>query len=236
MAIAGNHEGDYSGYAGVSELYKHFHYSAPQQDHTKGQYYSFVYGNAKFIMLNANHRIGSGTLAADQYNWLINELENNDATWTIVSMHQPMYSVGKWGSQSGYDSVSKALRAQLSSVFAAYGVDLVLQGHDHAISRTYPINAEGEPTQDQWQEVGGVKYSVDPDGVIYVMNGPGGNQTRSPVDGAEKSLYSYMYSSRERSFAVISIDGNKLTLSTKYISGSSMVSYTGCTWGIQKTA
>lgn len=235
MAIAGNHEGDYATHQGVKELYKHFHYKYATQDTTQGIYYSFVYGNAKFIMLNANARVGS-KLAAAQYEWLENELKNNDATWTIVAMHQPMYSPGKWGSGAGYDGVSKALRAQLRGLFAEYGVDLVLQGHDHVISRTHPINGLGEPTEETWQEVGGVKYSVDPDGVIYVMNGPAGGQTRTPEAAAESEYYQYMKGSNARSYAEITIDGNKLTLSAKSIGGSGSTAYAGCTWGIQKSA
>ena len=239
MAIMGNHEGDYSGYHGTDEIVKHFNYMLPQQASTeKGAYYSFTYGNAKFIMLNANDRDSSRQLKKEQYDWLVSELENNTATWTIVAMHQPCYSPGGYGSQldGNKNAVALALQAQLRPVFAQYGVDLVLQGHDHVVSRTHAINSVGNVVAETWNTVDSINYSVDPDGVIYLETGPGGNQTRGPVSDADASLYKYMVSSKASSWSEISIDGNRLTVSVKYSTGTSTVSYDGCTWGIEKTA
>jgi 3',5'-cyclic AMP phosphodiesterase CpdA len=235
MALAGNHEGDYAAVMGTKELYKHFNIPVVNnQDITSGQYYSFVYGNAKFIMLNANDRV-SERIALKQYEWLVEELKNNDSTWTIVAMHQPMYSPGRWGSGStpGDTATSLGLRAQMKKLFADYGVDLVLQGHDHVVSRTFPINASGEPMKETWQEVDGVQYSVDPDGVIYVMNGPSGNQARTPVAEAEAKYYDYKLSSFAKSWGEITIDGNQLTLTAQYVSGSGSTVYKK--WGIMKS-
>ena len=138
-AISGNHETVYR--SGSNETYKHFNNKIPEQESTEmGYYYSFEYGNVKFIMLNTNSRNEDNTLKEEQYNWLINELENNDCLWTIVSLHNPIYSVGKYGLSSSYNKVCLALRDQLQGIFAEYGVDIVLQGHDHTISRTKPID------------------------------------------------------------------------------------------------
>ncbi len=238
MALAGNHEGDYDGHAGEHELNKHFNYKIPEQSSTaKGQYYSFVYGNAKFIMLNANERISGNNLSEEQVNWLISELENNDSMWTIVSMHQPCYSPGRYGSLPEVNGVSEAFKKQLAPIFAQYGVDLVLQGHDHVISRTNPINSAGVAVSETWNTVDGISYSVDPSGVIYLESGPGGNQTRGAISAANASHYYYqLASSKASSWSEITIDGNRMTVSTKYVgSDGSAVSYEGCTWGIEKT-
>lgn len=239
MAVMGNHEGDYSGYHGADEIIKHFNYNLPQQTSTeKGAYYSFNYGNAKFIVLNANDRDSYRQLKKEQYDWLISELENNTAMWTIVAMHQPCYSPGGYGSQISGDknAVALALQAQLRPVFAQYGVDLVLQGHDHVVSRTHAINGAGNIVAETWQTLDGINYSIDPDGVIYLETGPGGNQPRSPVSDADRSLYKYMLSAKTSSWSEISIDGNKLTVSVKYSSATATTAYSDCTWGIQKTA
>lgn len=231
MAISGNHETTYKN--GSNETYKHFHNKMPKQSTELGYYYSFVYGNAKFIMLNTNS-LTNNKLEKTQYDWLVAELENNTSTWTFVSLHNPIYSVGKWGSNPEQNSICLALRGQLAGLFATYGVDVVLQGHDHTISRTYPINAEGKITNESVQTVGGVEYSIDPSGVIYVMNGPGGSQTREPHENCDKSMYSYARGSVECSWADFSIDGNILTVTVQYATNSGVQEY--AKWGIQKTA
>ncbi len=232
MAISGNHETT-QGDSGSNEQYKHFHNKMPTQDSTSlGYFYSFVYGNAKFIMLNTND-LSSGQLKPQQYNWLVNELQNNDCTWTIVAMHNPMYSVGKYGIDPARNYVSLQLRAQLQGLFAQYGVDVVLQGHDHVISRTYPINGQGQPQTETWQTIGGVSYTVDPSGVIYVMNGPAGNQSRGP-SGEAPTLYHYAHSSHKSSWAEFIISGNQMRVIVKHASGSSVQTYHD--WGIKKSA
>ena len=230
MAISGNHETTYKN--GSNEIFKHFHNKMPEQNTEKGYFYSFVYGNAKFIMLNTNRLTGT-KLTDDQYAWLVNELKSNTATWTIVAMHNPLYSAGKYGSNPDYNSISTGLRAQLQGIFAEYGVDVVLQGHDHLVSRTHPIDGNGKTTTETWETIDDVKYSVDPNGVVYVMNGPAGDQTRTKSDYANASLYNYIYSSKACSWAELEIDGNQLTVVVKYTDGTNVSEY--CRWGVLKT-
>ncbi len=212
MAISGNHETTYK--HGSNETYKHFHNKMPKQETKKGYYYSFNYGNAKFIMLNTNVLQGNG-LAEAQYQWLVNELSQNTATWTIVAMHNPMYSAGVYGSDPTRNDIAMALRGQLQGIFAEYGVDLVLQGHDHLISRTHPIDGDGVVQTETWETQGGIDYSVDPNGVLYVMSGTAGGQTRGPNSNMDASLYNYAVASVTSSWTEFSIEGNQLTATVK---------------------
>ena len=230
MAISGNHETTYK--HGSNETYKHFHNLIPEQETQLGYFYSFTYGNAKFIMLNTNQLTGS-KLKSDQTDWLISELENNTATWTFVALHNPLYSPGNYGSDPTKNSIALGLRAQLQGLFADYGVDVVLQGHDHVVSRTHPIDSNGATVQESWKTVNGVQYSLDPNGVLYVMNGPAGMQTRSPNGNRDESLYNYAQSSKACSWAEFAIDGNQLTVSLKYADGDSFNTYRQ--WGIIKS-
>ncbi len=230
MALSGNHETTYRN--GLNETFKHFNYKIPSQASTlQGFFYSFVYGNTKFIMLNTND-VTSNKLKDEQYNWLVNELKNNTATWTIVGMHCPMYSIGQWGANPDRNAPSLALRNQLQGLFAQYGVDIVLQGHDHLISRTYPINATGVAQTETWETVNGVQYSIDPSGVIYVMNGPAGNQSEKPIYG---TLENYMYGQKanQRSWAEFTIEGNTMKVIVKYYTGTETKTYHS--WGIVKS-
>lgn len=221
MAVAGNHD-VWSGYGGTHETYKHFNYKLSEQDTKSGIYYSFIYGNAKFIMINNSNDM----VTQEQYEWIEGELKNNQSFWTIVAMHQPLYSPGKWG----LATASLQMRTQLQGLFAEYGVDIVLQGHDHVVSRTYPINKQGQSQAETMEKIGEVEYSVNPDGVIYVMNGPAGDQSREPVS-INSSLYHYARGSYSRSWAEFTIDGNILLVEVKYYDGTQVKNY--YTWGIK---
>jgi len=229
MAISGNHETTYKN--GSNETFKHFHNKIPTQNSTeKGYYYSFVYGNAKFIMLNTNNLV-SNKLETAQYNWLVEELKNNKSTWTIVVLHNPMYSVGKYGANPSSNSIALALRAQLQSVFAQYGVDIVLQGHDHTVSRTYPINGDGQPQTETFVEQNGVNYSKNPSGVVYMMNGPGGNDRRDEYE-IDSSLYAYADGSNACSWAEFEVSTSSIKVTSKYVKNGVVTNY--YTWGIIK--
>ena len=228
MAIAGNHEvnGGFKNY----DTYNHFNNSIPPQSSTaSGYFYSFVYGNAKFIMLNTNDLNGN-KLTTEQYDWLVNELKSNDSKWKIVSLHNPLYSVGIWGSTN--NTIALALQEQLKSIFAQNKVDIVLQGHDHTISRTYPLNENGLPENETFETINGIEYSKNPNGVIYLTNGTTGSVTRGP-ENYDKALFKYATASKEATWSEISIDGDKLTVVVKhYDLGKESVYYK---WGINKS-
>lgn len=230
MAISGNHETTYNT-SGAEETFKHFNNSIPAQvSTTLGYFYSFIYGDVKFIMLNTNDLTGN-KLKAEQYNWLVNELETNTCKWTVVALHNPMYSAGKWGANSANNAIALALQGQLRGLFAQYGVDIVLQGHDHVISKTYPIDGNGIAQSEIIETIDGVEYSIDPSGVIYVMNGPAGSQTRVPYVKNDPR-YAYAEGSKAASWAELSFEGDILTVTVKYHDGTNERVYH--TWGIKK--
>ena len=231
MAISGNHETTYK--QGSNETFKHFNYKLPTQSSTLlGFFYSFHYGNAKFIMLNTNV-LTANRLTNEQYDWLVNELKNNTATWTIVSMHNPIYSAGRYGSEASRNEICLALRAQLQGIFAQYGVDLVLQGHDHVVSSTYPMNGQGQVQTESKQTIDGVEYTVNPQGVYYLLTGTSGGQTRAPYT-TDETLYKYALQSKASSFTNFEIDGNSMKINVCYYQSGEVKTYQ--TWGIQKTA
>lgn len=233
MALSGNHETTYKSGTGSSETYKHFNYSMPEQSTGYGFYYSYTYGGVKFIMINTNDLTGNSMLKADQLKWLEKELSENTEKWTIVSLHNPMYSPGKWGSGPN-NTIARQLTAQLSDLFARYGVDIVLQGHDHMVSKTNPIGAKGIPAKETFETVNGIEYSVNPQGVIYVMNGPAGNQARTDIYDHDKALYDYAEGSTASSWAEFEVNGDLITVYVKNAAKGSVVTLK--TWGIRKTA
>ncbi len=96
--------------------------------------YSYDYGDAHFTVLYTGSYVGDDRyLLEAQRDWLENDLKNSNAKWKILIIHEPVYHrVG--GGES---------RPWLYDVIEGYGVDLVLQGHSHLVTRTYPMK-DGE--------------------------------------------------------------------------------------------
>jgi 3',5'-cyclic AMP phosphodiesterase CpdA len=219
--VGGNHE--MVGYGGSQyDILRHFDAKMPQQDCTKGYYYSFDYGDVRFIQLNTNDAFGSSKkLSDEQYNWLVEQLETNDKKWLIVGMHHGMYSVGSWGNDSRIVHITKGLRNQLSDLFAQYGVDLVLQGHDHTYSYTYPI-AEGHTALQDAPTEG--DYFVNPQGVVYGMHGPAGDQPSDPWETYEEEYYKFAGRGEESSWAEVTVEEDRLTVTVKrYVAGAAEI-------------
>jgi len=231
MPISGNHEATYRN--GSHEIFKHFNLDLTEQDTSLGVYYSFDYGNAKFIMLDTNDLSGN-KIKADQYNWLVNTLKNNTKKWTIVSIHNPMYSVGKWGADSSQNLIAISLREQLSDLFAEYGVDIVLQGHDHTYSKTYPIGKGGVSQKDLiYESDSDINYCTNVKGVIYVMNGAAGDQSRG-VTAADSDLYELSGNSDKFSWAEIEVSSDKLSVKVYKYSLSTDEAVLWNSYGIKK--
>ncbi|BAK48092.1 hypothetical protein CXIVA_21250 [Clostridium sp. SY8519] len=100
-----------------------------------GTDYYYRYGNTLFITLDTNN-----------YNCATHEnvikkaiSENKDAKWKVVTIHQDIYGSGL--DHSASDGI--ILRTQLTPLFDKYGIDVVLQGHDHTYSRTYQLQSDG---------------------------------------------------------------------------------------------
>jgi hypothetical protein len=86
--------------------------------------YWFDYQGARIISLNSNER------QAEQAAWLDSLLQDQDRPkWTIVTFHHPIYSAAK-------ERDNPQLRSLWGPILERRGVDLVLQGHDHAYARS----------------------------------------------------------------------------------------------------
>jgi 3',5'-cyclic AMP phosphodiesterase CpdA len=84
--------------------------------------YRRVVGNVEFFVLDSNR------VNAAQTGWLRKVLPSSKARWKIVVFHHPAYTCG------GYRSNAAVVRRWVP-VFERFGVDLVLNGHDHNYQR-----------------------------------------------------------------------------------------------------
>jgi acid phosphatase type 7 len=87
---------------------------------------------------------------ATQYNFVKEDLNaaslNSTIDWIFVMFHRPMYS--SHAAHAGSDT----LRTAYHQLFSEYGVDLVLQSHNHLYERMLPLQFNskdpGEPIID----------------------------------------------------------------------------------------
>lgn len=130
----GNHDSMTTGYQ------NHFNVPNPFTEETNptkaGHGYYYTYGNALFIVINANNYN-----AADHEALIKKAIKANPNTkWRIVVMHQDIYGSGLDHS----DSDGILLRTQLTPIYDANKIDVVLQGHDHTYARTYQLSSDGQ--------------------------------------------------------------------------------------------
>lgn len=184
---AGNHEAKskVEGITDPNAIISHFqvqNQDIPKQDTSTGIYYSYVYENATFIVLNTNDVTDDGYLSDAQYDWAYEKAKNAQTDWKIILMHKSPYSNGPHAK----DDDVVAIRKQLNSLAADCDVDLVLSGHDHVYNRT-PYLAQGKTQQVTTKTTSyqGNNYTtaVNPSGTVFVIAGTAGvkNYALTPV-------------------------------------------------------
>lgn len=89
-------------------------------------YYSITYGNVYVAVINNSANL---TEAA---NWLKTDAANSNATWKILTLHQPPYYTNALGSSEAFHDI-------IAPAAEAAGIDIVFSGHDHSYARTEPM-------------------------------------------------------------------------------------------------
>ena len=117
IAAVGNHEGQ-----GVL-FHKYFPYPMFVSNR---YYYSYDYGPAHFTVID---QFTSYSVGSDQYNWMVNDLASTDKSWKIMIFHEPGWSAG--GGHANNTQVQNIIQP----LCVQYGVQLVINGHNHYYSR-----------------------------------------------------------------------------------------------------
>ena len=164
-----------------------------QIDHQSN--YSFDYGNAHFVFLDANPHLFDNQLPSPATyqappsfpftdypsilrDWLIHDLDSSDQTWKVVVFHQPTFS-------SGNATLRNDQMRTVAKLLEDHGVNMVFNGHEHNYQRTLPLrslsavasapNPSGPAAVAVDQAFDGFTHTV-PDGVLYFVEGAGGNR------------------------------------------------------------
>lgn len=120
MPVPGNHET----YGDSRMRYFRMNFALPDNGATDETSYYYDYQGVRFVGLDGNRDLEA------QAAWLDEVLTDNPHDWTVVTMHQPIFS-----SAVGRDEPEA--RAAIGPVLQEHDVDLVLQGHDHTYARGY---------------------------------------------------------------------------------------------------
>ena len=97
--------------------------------------YTLKYGNAQIFVLDSNREF---PYLWTQRQWLEEQLQHSTAKWKILVLHHPLYSI------KGKNNIIQ--RWMFDDLLHQYGVDLVLQGHEHAYARMTGHYKNGAPS------------------------------------------------------------------------------------------
>lgn len=206
--VQGNHDTSKKN----SNMFHHFNtskaFNADQGDVAtktamEGMNYSFVYGDALFMVLTWEDWQTAGYLDAVDA-WMQAQIAaNSDVKWKIVAFHKNMFT-GSKSHQS--DADGRFVRERMAPVFQTMGIDLVLEGHDHVYEVMGVIKAEkndentytkvegaveaGSQTfteggmREDMTGIHGGTFNVNA-GVLYFLNNSAGKKKYEPRTEAE---------------------------------------------------
>jgi hypothetical protein len=193
----GNHDIDQ-----VGKLNKYMNHFGLREE-----YYSFDYQRVHFLALSTEIPYNA---TSAQFKFVNNDLSkaasNPNIDWIIAYFHRPMYT-----SPSEHPE-SPVLRNTYHPLFSKYGVDLVLQAHNHSYERTYPIIFNSNNVTHPIETSTNTTRYTDPNGEIFATVGTGGKNVISFL--GKKDYIAKQY----QGFGILNVDitNDGRTLTGKY--------------------
>jgi 3',5'-cyclic AMP phosphodiesterase CpdA len=214
MPAAGNHENEAgNGPQGYLSYQTRFELPGNGSAGFRGLWYAFTVGAVRVLSINnddvclqdggfssyrRDHVPGYRANGCDPYvhgysrgrqrAWLAAELaaarESGDIDWIVVCMHQVAMSSAR---MNGADL---GVRRELLPLFDAYGVDLVVAGHEHCFERTFPVRGV-LPGSDLLTPAprGGNPAEMDTsNGTVHMIIGGGGHSVPATASDPDPPL------------------------------------------------
>ena len=158
------------------------------------QSYSFNYGNAHIAVLDSQideEAADDDTFLTSQAEWLDKDLAGSKQKWNFVMFHKTPYYNKKTRN-------NPAIKDILTPVIEKHHVDVVFNGHDHGISRSYAMK--------------GSTYNTDyAKGTVYYVTGRSGNKYYTDLNNKIWDA-SFIDCQDSPSYEVVSINNGKLTI------------------------
>jgi len=179
----------------LNEYFNHFNLTNP--------FYSFNLYNVHFLVMSSETSFEN---SSEQYRFVNSDLEMASSDprvdWIIVSFHRPAYT------SPTHNEGDALLRDTYHPIFERYGVDMVLQGHNHNYQRTYPIKYNSTFSEDPIIENTGTFYYEDEPGIVFLTVGTGG-QSLYPLKS--KAFYVANQFDTVYGYILIEVDNNHQT-------------------------
>ncbi len=151
--------------------------------------YSFDYGNVHFCIMGINEPQIVG-------DWAVRDINSSSAQWKIGVYHFPIYpAIPEGQNDDGYPW----LRSSIESL------DLSFEGHEHSFARTYPIKNDA-------------MYEKPSQGTVHYQCATGAGGKRSN----ERKAWHCNYCADNSGvpvYALVEVDGDKFSVTTKFIDG-----------------
>ena len=169
-------------------------------------YYHFITGNVLVVGLSTY------TYSMDvQIDWLRTLLEAHvaDVDWRVVFFHTPVWSSGAHGSNED----DKPRAARLVPLLDEFGVDLVLNGHDHDYERFHPSRGGYGGIPRVWTPLpldGGTRGVAE--GTTYIVTG-GAGALANPIFTA--TLPGNARGSNHLNFVLADVEGGTMRLTAR---------------------
>ena len=206
MPAAGNHENEVAnGPQGYLSYQTRFELPDNGSPEFRGNWYSFTAGPIRVISINnddvclqdggfsafrrdnvpgyqanGDNPYITGYSQGLQRAWLERELAEasraDDIDWIVVCMHQVAMS------SAHFNGADLGIRQEFLPLFDAYGIDLVVAGHEHHFERTFPVRGvlPGSTLLTPAPR-GSNPAEIDTrDGTVHMIIGGGGHSTPTP--------------------------------------------------------
>ncbi len=100
-------------------------------------YYSFIYQNSHFILLDSSEGAKWGYISPDQFNWLKNDLLKNKSKNIYVFLHFPLWDKSKSRTRRKYVDF---WMNEVMPLFKSFNVRAIFAGHMHSYGPTQEID------------------------------------------------------------------------------------------------
>lgn len=212
VPVVGNH--DLGGYPDVDSSYEWILglFAMPQPMPGR-PWYSLDFPELHLTVLAATAGHTSGIWASaeseanEQRNWLRADLATApQARWKLVAFHYNY--LGCYASCTGYPSDVYA--QEWTRIFQGYDVDMVMMGHTHNYTRTWPVTLDGSAPCGML----GLSYNLESsseDGITYITQGTWGGPPNQVAQAASCSVWPWIAAAASHpSIGLIELGGSTL--------------------------
>jgi hypothetical protein len=176
----------------------------------KGEVYSFDYGPAHIVVLNSSfayefeNAAEREAMIQAETAWLDADLAATAQPWKIVVYHDATYNLSP-------DRSGVLTKARFGPIIDKHHVDVVFNGHDHAMARSYFMKNEEF-----------VRSAAE--GTVYFISGRAGNNAKE--SHSPRIWHSFFYDPQVQScYLVVDVQQDELAVRTKLADGTLVDSF-----------